>query len=108
VRFWCEWCGVGDVSDLAYSKHESVSDFFKKRGSFGFRGSYRLVSNIRGMPGIMGWPDVYTNTLLVTNGDLKFRVCDKCIEGLVPPDKEPGIVDEFKGEVSLRSGVDLI
>jgi hypothetical protein len=87
------------MHNLTYSLCEGVCDFFTKWGSFGFRGVDRLVTNIRGMPGVVGWPGLYTNMFLVTSRDLKFRVSDKCIKGLVPPDKEPGVVDEFEGEV---------
>jgi hypothetical protein len=96
------------VGDLAYPKREGVSNFFRKLGSFRFRGSSRLVSIVQGMPGVMGWPDTYTNTSLVTSRDLKFGVSDECIEGLILPDKEPGVVDEFEGEVSLRSSMNSI
>jgi hypothetical protein len=60
------------------------------------------------MSRIMGWPNVNTNMFLVSSRDLKFGVSDKGVEGFVSPDKEPGVVNEFKGEVSLRGGVDLV
>jgi hypothetical protein len=56
----------------------------------------------------MRWPDANTNAFLVTGGDLKFGVGNKGIEGFVPPDKEPGVVDEFEGEVPLGCGVNVI
>jgi hypothetical protein len=45
------------------------------------------------MSGVMGWPNMDTNSFLITSGDFKFRVSDKGIEGFVPPDEEPGVVD---------------
>jgi hypothetical protein len=49
------------------------------------------------MLGVVGWPNANTNSFLVARGDFKFGVCDKCVKSLVPTDKEPGVVDEFKG-----------
>jgi hypothetical protein len=46
---------------------------------------------------VMRWPNTNTNMFLITGGDLKFRVGDKGVKSFVPPDEEPGIVDEFKG-----------
>jgi hypothetical protein len=34
---------------------------------------------------------------LISYGDLKFGVSDKGVKGVVPPDEEPGVVDEFEG-----------
>jgi hypothetical protein len=99
--FWLEWGWVGDVSNLAYSKREGVSDFFEEWGSFRFRGVYRFILNIGGVSRVMGWPSVNTDMFLITHRDLKFRIGNKCVKGLILPDKEPGVVDEFKGEVSL-------
>jgi hypothetical protein len=106
--FWLEWGWIRDVSNLAYSKCEGVSDFFGKLGSFGFRGVYRVVPNVRRMSGVMWWPDANTNTFLIARRDFKLRVGDKGIKGFVPPDKEPGVVDEFKREVPLWGGMDSI
>jgi hypothetical protein len=53
------------------------------------------------MSRVVRWPSVNTNVFLIAHRDLKFRVGDKGVKGFVPPDKEPGVVDEFKGEVSL-------
>jgi hypothetical protein len=95
--FWLERGWVRDVSNLAYSKHEGVSDFFSEWGGFGFRGVYRFVLNVGGVSGVVRWPNMNTNVFLIACGDLKFRVGDKCIKSFVPPDEEPGIVDEFEG-----------
>jgi hypothetical protein len=108
VRFWIEWGWIRDVSNLAYSKCEGVSDFFEEWGGSRFRGVYRFIPNIGGMSRVMGWPSVNTNMFLITSRDLKFGVGDKGVESFVPPDKEPGVVDKFKGEVSLRGGMDSI
>jgi hypothetical protein len=96
-----EWSWVWDVSDFTYSKHEGVSDFFRKWGGSRFRGVYSFIPNIGGISGIVGWPSTNTNTFLIAHRDLEFGVSNECVKGLIPPDKEPGIVDEFKGEVSL-------
>jgi hypothetical protein len=97
ARFWLEWGWIGDVSNLTYPKCEGVSDFFSKQGGFWFGGVYRFVSDVGGMLGVVGWPNVNTNSFLVTHGDLKFRISDKGIKGVVPPDEEPRVVDKFKG-----------
>jgi hypothetical protein len=47
--------------------------------------------------GIVGRPNLNADAFLVYCGDLKFGVGDEGVKGLVPPDKKPGIVDEFKG-----------
>jgi hypothetical protein len=47
--------------------------------------------------GIVGRPNVNANTFLVYRGDFEFGVGDKRVKVLVPPNKEPGVVDEFKG-----------
>jgi hypothetical protein len=85
------------VGNLTDSKHEGVSDFFSKQGGSGFGGVYRFIPNIRGMSRVMGWPNAHTNTFLIAHGDLKFRVGNKGVEGVVPPDEEPRVVDKFKG-----------
>jgi hypothetical protein len=51
---------------------------------------------------------VNTNSLLINSRDFKFRICDKGVKSFVPPDKEPGVVDEFKGNIPLRCGVNSI
>jgi hypothetical protein len=56
-----------------------------------------FILNIGGMSRIVGWPSMDTDLLLITRRDLKFRVCDKGVEGFVPLGEEPGVVDEFKG-----------
>jgi hypothetical protein len=88
---------TGDVSNLAYSKGEGVSDFFEKWGSFRCRGVYRFIPNIGGMSGVVGWPSANTNTFLIARRDLKFGVGNKGIEDFIPPDEEPGVIDKFKG-----------
>jgi hypothetical protein len=97
TRFWLKQGRIRDVSDFAYSKRKGVGSFFGKWGDFGPRGVYGFVLDIGGMSGIVGWPNTYSNLLLVTCRDLKFRVSDKGVKGVVPPDKEPGVVDKFKG-----------
>jgi hypothetical protein len=97
TRFWLEWGRIRDVGNVAYSKCEGVGDFFGKWGDFGFRGVCGFVLNVGGVSGVMGWPNMNTNAFLITCGDLKFRVGDKGVKSFVPPDEEPGIVDEFKG-----------
>jgi hypothetical protein len=97
ARFWLEWGQIGDVSDFAYSKRKSVDNFFGEWGSFGFRGVYWFVCDVRGVSGVVGWPNSNTNSFLVTRGDFKFRVGDKGVKSFVPPDEEPGIIDEFEG-----------
>jgi hypothetical protein len=69
---------------------------------------YGFILYVRGMPRVMRWPCANANMFLVTSRDLKFRVSNEGIEGLVLLDKEPGIVDEFKGKVSLGGGMDLV
>jgi hypothetical protein len=97
VGFWMEWGWIGDVSNLTYSKHEGVSNFFTKQGGFGFRGVCRFVPNVGGMSGVVGWPNSNTDTFLITHRDLKFRVGDKGVKGFIPPNEKPGVVNEFKG-----------
>jgi hypothetical protein len=97
TRFWLEWGRIGDVSDFAYSKHKGVSDFCSKWGDFRPRGVYWFVLDIGGMLGIVGWPNANTNSFLVTRRDLKFRIGDKGIKCVIPPDEEPGVIDEFEG-----------
>jgi hypothetical protein len=60
------------------------------------------------MSGVVYWPNANTNLFLVSGWDFKFGVCDKGVKTLVLPDEEPRVVDEFKGKVPLRGGVDLI
>jgi hypothetical protein len=97
ARFWLEWGWIRDMSNLAYSKREGVGNFFGKWGSFGFGGVFWYVSDIGGMSGVVGWPSANTNSLLVSCRDLEFRVSDKGVKGVVPPDKKPGVVDKLKG-----------
>jgi hypothetical protein len=97
AQFWLEWGWIRDMSNLAYSKHEGVSNFFGKWGGFGFGGVYWCICDVGGMSGVVGWPSVNTNSLLVSCRDLKFGVSDKGVKGVVPPDKKPGVVDKFKG-----------
>jgi hypothetical protein len=97
MGFWMEWGWIGDVSNLAYSKCEGVSNFFGKWGGFRCRGVYRFIPNIGGMSGVVGWPSMNTNTFLIARRDLKFGISDKGVKGFVPPDEEPRVVDEFKG-----------
>jgi hypothetical protein len=95
--FWLERGWIGDVSNFAYTKRKCVSDFCGKLGGVGFRGVYWFICDIGGMSRVVGWPNTDTNSFLVSCRDLKFGVGNKGIEGVVPPDKEPGVVDEFKG-----------
>jgi hypothetical protein len=97
VRFWLEWDWIGDVSNFAYPKRESVSDFFSKWGSFRFGGVRGFICDIGGVSGVMGWPNSNTNSFLVACRDLKFGISDKGVEGVVPPDEEPRVIDEFEG-----------
>jgi hypothetical protein len=94
--FWMERGWIGNMRDLAQAKRECVSDFFSEWGDFGCRGVCRF-SDVRWVSGIVGRPNVNANAFLVYSGDLKFGVGDEGVKGLVPPDKEPGVVDEFKG-----------
>jgi hypothetical protein len=103
-----ERCWVRDVGNLAYSKREGVGDFFGKGGSVRFQGMGRFVLNVRWVSGVMRWPNANTNAFLITGGDFKFGVGNKGVKGLVPPDEEPGVVDEFKGEVSLGRSVNAV
>jgi hypothetical protein len=57
----------------------------------------RFVLDVRGMSGVVGWPNSDTNSFLVGCGDFKLRICDKGVKYLVPLDEEPGVIDEFKG-----------
>jgi hypothetical protein len=58
--------------------------------------------------GIVGSPNANADALLVSCRDFKFRVSDEGVEGFVPPDEEPRIVDELKGKIPLGCGVDVI
>jgi hypothetical protein len=97
VGFGLEWSWIGDVSNLAYSKHKGISDFCEELGSFGFRGAYWFVLNVRGVPRVVGWPSMDTYAFLIARRDFKFRIGNKHIEGFVLPDKEPRVVDKLKG-----------
>jgi hypothetical protein len=95
--FWMEWSWIGDVSNLAYSKREGVSDFFRKQGSFRCRGVYKFVPDVRWMSGVMGWPSTNTDMLLIAHRDLKFGISDKGVEGFISLDEEPRVIDKLKG-----------
>jgi hypothetical protein len=97
TRFWLKWCRIRDVGNFAYTKRKCVDDFFSEWGGFGFGGVYWFVCDVGGVSGVMGWPNSDTNSFLVSCRDLKFGVGDKGVESIVPPDKEPGVVDKFKG-----------
>jgi hypothetical protein len=60
------------------------------------------------MSGIVGRPNANTNALLISCRDFKFGVSYEGVEGFVPPDEEPGVVDEFKGKIPLGCGVDAV
>jgi hypothetical protein len=95
--FWLKWCRIGDVSNCAYTKRKCVGDFFGKWGGFGSGGVYWFVCDVGGMSGIVGWPNADANSFLISCGDLKFRIGHKGIKGVIPPDKEPGVIDELEG-----------
>jgi hypothetical protein len=97
ARFRLERGRIRDASNLTYSKREGVGDFFGKWGGSRFRGVYWFICDVRGMSGVVGRPNTNTNSFLVGRGDLKFGVSDKGIEGVVPLDKEPWVVDKFEG-----------
>jgi hypothetical protein len=97
VGFRLEWSWIGDVSNLAYSKHKGISDFCEEWGSFGFGGVCRFVLNVRGVPRVMGWPNLDTYVCLIACRDLKFGIGNKCVKGFVPPDKEPRVINKLKG-----------
>jgi hypothetical protein len=106
--FWVKRGWVRDVSNLAYAKRKCVSDFFREWGCVRFGRVYWFVDDVGWVSGIVGRPDANTNALLVSGGDFKFGVSYESVEGVVPPNEEPRIIDEFKGEVSLGCGVDAI
>jgi hypothetical protein len=97
ARFGLERGWIGDVSNLAYSKCEGVGNFFGKWGGFGFGGVYWCICDVGGMSQVMSWPNTDTNSFLVTCGDLKFGVSDKGVEGVIPLDEEPQVVDKLEG-----------
>jgi hypothetical protein len=97
VGFWAKRGWVRDMSNFAYTKRKCVSNFFRKWGDFRFGGVHWFVSNVCWVSGIVARPNVNANALLVSRGDFKFGVGDEGVKGLVPPDEEPGVVDEFKG-----------
>jgi hypothetical protein len=88
---------IGDMSNFAYTKRKCVSDFFGELGGSGFRGVCGFVNNVGRVSGIVAGPDVNANAFLVYCGDLKFGVGYESVEGLVPVDEEPGVIDEFEG-----------
>jgi hypothetical protein len=106
--FGMERCWIRDMSNLTYSKCECISNFFSKLGSTGFRGECGFARNVGGMSGVVWWPSANTDAFLISCRDLKFGVGDKGIKGFIPPDEEPGVIDEFEGEVSLGCSVDSI
>jgi hypothetical protein len=57
----------------------------------------RFVLDVRWMSGVVGWPNSNTNSFLVSRRDFKLRISDKGVKCVVPPDEEPGVIDEFKG-----------
>jgi hypothetical protein len=63
--FWLKRCWVRNMRNLTYAKREGVGNFFREWGGFGFRGVYWFGCDIGGMSGIMGWPNMDTNPLLV-------------------------------------------
>jgi hypothetical protein len=95
ARFWVKWGRIRDTRNFTYAKRECISDFCRKWGGVGFRGVYWFVNDIRWVSGIVGGPNTNTDAFLVYCGDFKFGVGDEGVKGLVPPNKEPGVVDEF-------------
>jgi hypothetical protein len=83
------------MSYFAYSKRKCIGDFFREQSGLGFGGVYWFGNNVRRVSGIVGRPNANTDTFLVSCGDLKFGVSYKGVEGFVPTDKEPRVVDEF-------------
>jgi hypothetical protein len=69
MGFWLKRCRVKDVRYLAYAKRAGVSDCFYKWGGSGFRGVCWFGCDVRGMSGVVGWPNTDTNLLLVCHGD---------------------------------------
>jgi hypothetical protein len=88
---------IRDVGNFTYTDCECISDSFGKWGCFGFRRVYWFVCDVRWVSGVVTWPNVNTNSLLVTCGDFEFRVSYEGVEGFIPPDEEPQVVDEFEG-----------
>jgi hypothetical protein len=97
ARFGLKWGWIRDMSNLAYSKHKGVGDFFGKWGGCRFGGMYWHVCDIGGVSGVVGWPNLDTNSFLISCRDFKLGVGDKSIESVVPPDQEPGVVDKLEG-----------
>jgi hypothetical protein len=95
--FWLEWGWIRDVGNVAYTKHERISDCFGKWGGFGFRGVVWFVYDVGWVSGIVGWPNANAYTFLITCGDFEFGVSNEGIKGFVPTDEEPRVIDEFKG-----------
>jgi hypothetical protein len=94
-RFWLKQCWIRDVSNLAYTERECIGDFFSKWGMFGFGGVYWVVCDVRWVLGVMAWPNANANSLLIPGRDFEFRISYEGVEGLVPVDEEPQVVDEF-------------
>jgi hypothetical protein len=95
--FWLKQCRIRDVSNFAYAKRKCVGGFFGKWDGFGFGGVYWFVCDIRWVLGVVVWPNANANSLLIPYRDFEFGVSDEGVEGLVPLDEEPGVVDKFKG-----------
>jgi hypothetical protein len=106
--FWVKRGWVRDVSNFAYTKRECVGDFFKEWGSFRCRRVGWFVNYVRWVSGILARPHANADAFLVSGGDFKFGVGDESVKGFVPTDEEPRVVDKFKGEISLRNGVDSV
>jgi hypothetical protein len=47
--------------------------------------------------GIVERPNANANVLLVSCRDFKFGVGYEGVEGLIPTNEEPGVIDELKG-----------
>jgi hypothetical protein len=99
--FRLEWSWIRNVSNFAYTKRKGVGDFFGKWGGPWFGGVCWFICDVGGMSGVVGWPNTDTNSFLVYCRDLKFRVGNKGVEGVVPLDKEPRVVDKLEEQVSL-------
>jgi hypothetical protein len=95
--FWVKQGWIRDMGNFAYTKRKCVGDFFREWGGFGFRGVYWFISDVRWVSGIVVRPNANANALLVSCRDFKFGVGYKGVEGLVPMNEEPRVVDEFKG-----------
>jgi hypothetical protein len=95
--FWVKWGRIRDMGNFAYTKHKCVGDFFSEWGGSGFGGMYWFVSDVRWVSGIVERPNANANALLVSRRDFKFGVGYEGVEGLVPTNEEPRVIDELKG-----------